>query len=143
MSLPLAGVRVLDLSNVLAGPFCGYNLARLGAEVVKVENPQGGDLARQLGADQSMARRLYGLSFVAVNACKQSVAIDLKASEGREAFLRLIDQADVLLENFRPGTMDRLGLGYAVLAKRNARLIYCAISGFGQDGPWAGRPAYD
>lgn len=143
MSLPLSGIRVLDLSNVLAGPFCGYNLARLGAEVIKVENPKGGDLARQLGADPTMAQRLFGLSFVAVNACKQSVAVDLKAPDGREAFLRLVDQADVLLENFRPKVMERLGLGYAVLADRNPKLIYCAISGFGQDGPWANRPAYD
>jgi CoA:oxalate CoA-transferase len=143
MSLPLAGVRVLDLSNVLAGPFCGYNLARLGAEVIKVENPKGGDLARQLGADPTMAQHLFGLSFVAVNACKQSIAIDLKSREGREAFLRLIDQTDVLIENFRPKVMERLGLGYPAVSQRNPRLIYCAISGFGQNGPWADRPAYD
>ena len=143
VSLPLAGVRVLDLSNVLAGPFCGYNLARLGAEVVKVENPNGGDLARRLGADPAMAERGMGLSFVAVNAGKQSVALDLKAPEGRDIFLRLADGADVVLENFRPGVMARLGLAYEVLAEHNPRLIYCAISGFGQDGPWAGRPAYD
>lgn len=143
MTLPLAQVRVLDLSNVLAGPFCGYHLARLGAEVIKVENPKGGDLARRLGADPAMANRLMGLSFVAVNAGKQSVAIDFKAPAGKEAFLRLVEQADVVLENFRPGVMDRLGLGYDVLAARNPRLIYCAISGFGQTGPWIGRPAYD
>src|SRR6478752_639747 len=89
MSLPLAGVRALDLSNVLAGPFCAYHLARLGAEVVKVENPDGGDLARRLGADPAMAKSLMGLSFVAVNADKQSVAIDFKADEGKEVFLRL------------------------------------------------------
>ena len=143
MNLPLTGVRVLDLSNVLAGPFCGYHLARLGAEVIKVENPKGGDLARRLGADPEMAKRLMGLSFVAVNAGKESVAIDFKSPEGREVFLRLVDQADVVLENFRPKVMERLGLGYEVLSQRNPRLVYCAISGFGQDGPWAGRPAYD
>jgi CoA:oxalate CoA-transferase len=143
MTLPLAGVRALDLSNVLAGPFCGYQLARLGAEVIKIENPKGGDLARRLGADPAMAQRLMGLSFVAVNADKQSVAIDLKSAEGKEIFLRLVERADVVLENFRPKVMDRLGLGYDALAKRNPRLIYCAISGFGQDGPWAGRAAYD
>lgn len=143
MTLPLAGVRVLDLSNVLAGPFCGYHLARLGAEVIKVENPKGGDLARRLGADPEMARRLMGLSFVAVNAGKQSVAIDFKAKEGKEIFLRLVEKADVVLENFRPKVMDRLGLGYDVVSQRNPRLVYCAISGFGQDGPWVGRPAYD
>lgn len=142
-SLPLEGVRVLDLSNVLAGPFCGYNLARLGAEVVKIENPAGGDLARRLGADPAMAERGMGLSFVAVNAGKQSVALNLKAAAGRDIFLRLVETADVVLENFRPGVMDRLGLGYDVLAGRNPRVVYCAISGFGQDGPWSGRPAYD
>ncbi len=143
MSLPLAGIRVLDLSNVLAGPFCGYHLARLGAEVIKVENPNGGDLARRLGADADMAKRLQGLSFVAVNAGKQSIAIDLKSTEGKDVFLRLVAEADVVLENFRPKVMERLGLGFAVLAEHNPRLIYCAISGFGQSGPWADRPAYD
>lgn len=143
MTLPLSGIRVLDLSNVLAGPFCGYNLARLGAEVIKIENPDGGDLARRLGSDPAMADRLLGLSFVAVNAGKQSVALDLKTAPGKEAFLRLIDRADVVLENFRPRVMERLGLDYQVLSARNPRIVYCAISGFGQDGPWAGRPAYD
>jgi len=143
MTLPLADVRVLDLSNVLAGPFCGYNLVRLGAEVIKVENPDGGDLARRLGGDPAMARDLYGLSFVAVNAGKQSVALVLKAPEGKEIFLRLVERADVVLENFRPKVMERLGLGYEVLSQRNPRIVYCAISGFGSDGPWAGRPAYD
>lgn len=143
MSLPLTGVRVLDLTNVLAGPFCGYNLARMGAEVIKIENPVGGDLARQLGADPAMSKKRFGLSFVAVNAGKQSVALDLKSLDGKEAFLRLVDQADVVLENFRPQVMARLGLDYATLSRRNPRLIYCAISGFGQEGPWAHRPAYD
>ncbi|MCA3188149.1 MAG: CoA transferase [Methylobacterium sp.] len=143
MTLPLNGVRVLDLSNVLAGPFCGYNLVRLGAEVIKVENPEGGDLARKLGADPDMAKRLMGLSFVAVNAGKQSITLDLKNADAREAFLRLVEQSDVVLENFRPKVMERLGLGHEVLSARNPRIISCAISGFGQDGPWAGRPAYD
>ncbi|MCA3643832.1 MAG: CoA transferase, partial [Methylobacterium sp.] len=143
MTLPLSGVRVLDLSNVLAGPFCGYNLARLGAEVIKVENPEGGDLARKLGADPDMAKRLMGLSFVAVNADKQSITLDLKKADAKEAFLRLVEQSDVVLENFRPKVMERLGLGYEVLSARNPKIISCAISGFGQDGPWAGRPAYD
>src|SRR4029453_15466429 len=143
MTLPLTGVRVLDLSKLLAGPFCGYHLARLGAEVIKVENPKGGDLARRLGADPQMAKQLMGLSFVAVNAGKKSVAIDFKGLGGKGVFLRLGEQADVVLENFRPKVMDRLGLGYDVLAHRNPRLVYCAISGFGQGGPWVGRPAYD
>ncbi len=90
-----------------------------------------------------MARRQMGLSFIAVNAGKQSVTLDFKTAGGREAFLRLVERSDVVLENFRPGVMERLGLGHEVLAARNPRLIYCAISGFGQDGPWAARPAYD
>ncbi|UPJ48113.1 CoA transferase [Bradyrhizobium sp. 200] len=143
MSLPLTGIRVLDLSNVLAGPFCGYHLARLGAEVIKVENPNGGDLARRLGADPKRAERLQGLSFVAVNAGKQSVALDLKSESGREVFLRLVKEADVVLENFRPKVMERLSLGFDVLSRQNPRLVYCAISGFGQSGPWSARPAYD
>jgi len=141
--LPLHGIRVVDLSNVLAGPFCGYQLARMGAEVVKVENPKGGDLARGLGVDPEMARREMGLSFVAVNAAKQSIALDLKDPRGKAVFLDLVATADVVLENFRPNVMRRLGLDYPVLAARNPRLVYCAISGFGQTGPWAERPAYD
>ena len=143
MTLPLSGVRVIDLSNVLAGPFCGYNLARLGAEVIMVENPDGGDLARRLGSDPEMTKQLMGLSFVAVNAGKQSITLDLKNANGKEVFLRLVEKSDVVLENFRPEVMERLGLGHEVLSARNPKIIYCAISGFGQDGPWAGRPAYD
>jgi crotonobetainyl-CoA:carnitine CoA-transferase CaiB-like acyl-CoA transferase len=141
--MPLSGVRVLDLTNVLAGPFCCYQLGRLGAEVVKIENPRGGDLARQLGADVDLSRRHMGLSFVAANAGKRSVAIDLKHPRGREVFMRLVETADAVVENFRPGVMDRLGLGQQVLRARNPSLVYCAISGFGQSGPWADRPAYD
>jgi crotonobetainyl-CoA:carnitine CoA-transferase CaiB-like acyl-CoA transferase len=141
--LPLQGVRVLDLTNVLAGPFCGYQLARMGAEVIKVENPKGGDLARSLGADAAMSGRGMGLSFVAVNAGKQSIAIDFKDPAGKAMFLDLVETADVVLENFRPNVMKRLGLDYEVLSARNPRLVYCAISGFGQTGPWSGRPAYD
>lgn len=141
--MPLHGVRVLDLTNVLAGPFCCYQLARMGADVIKVENPAGGDLSRQLGASQEMAERLMGISFVAANAGKRSVALDLKHPRGRELFLAIADSADALVENFRPGVMERLGLGHELLARRNPRLVYCAISGFGQTGPWADRPAYD
>lgn len=108
---------------MLAGPFCGYHLARLGAEVIKVENPNGGDLARRLGADPQRAERLQGLSFVAVNAGKQSVALDLKSESGREVFLRLVKEADVVLENFRPKVMERLSLGFDVLSRQNPRLL--------------------
>lgn len=143
MSRLLEGVRVLDLSNVLAGPFCGYQLACLGAEVIKVEMPGTGDLARQLGADPELNRRHMGASFLAQNAGKRSVTLNLKHEDGKAAFRRLVATADVLVENFRPGVMDRLGLGHHTLTEDRPDLIYCAISGFGQDGPLAGNPAYD
>jgi CoA:oxalate CoA-transferase len=139
----LEGVRVLDLTNVLAGPFCCYQLAVLGADVVKVETPGTGDLARQLGADPELNRRRMGASFLAQNAGKRSVTINLKHRAGREAFRRLVATADVLVENFRPGVMDRLGVGHAALREVKPDLVYCAISGFGQDGPLRANPAYD
>jgi CoA:oxalate CoA-transferase len=139
----LAGLRVLDLTNVLAGPFCCYQLAQLGAEVIKVETPGTGDLARQLGADPDLNRRLMGASFLAQNAGKRSITLNLKHAKGREAFTRLLKTADVLVENFRPGVMDRLGLGYDALKALKPNLVYCAISGFGQDGPLRLNPAYD
>lgn len=141
--LPLAGVRVLDLSNVLAGPFCAYQLALLGAEVTKVEHPEGGDLARRLGADKDAAARNMGASFVAVNAGKRSITLNLKDARGKAILLDLVKDADVLVENFRPGVMDRLGLGFDQLSIANSRLVYCAISGFGESGELAPRPAYD
>ncbi len=143
MSSLLAGIRVLDLSQVLAGPFCAYQLAQLGADVIKVEPPGGGDLARQLGADADLNRRGMGASFLAQNAGKRSVTINLKSEAGRAAFLRLVASADALIENFRPGVMARLGLGFEALRAVRPDLVYCAISGFGQDGPLAGHPAYD
>jgi CoA:oxalate CoA-transferase len=139
----LTGLRVLDLTNVLAGPFCCYQLAQLSAEVIKVETPGTGDLARQLGADPELNRRLMGASFLAQNAGKRSITLNLKNADAREAFLRLVRTSDVLVENFRPGVMDRLGLGYEKLKNIKPDLIYCAISGFGQDGPLRLNPAYD
>jgi CoA:oxalate CoA-transferase len=139
----LAGTRVLDLTNVLAGPFCCYQLAQLGAEVIKVEVPGSGDLARQLGADPELNRRGMGASFLAQNAGKRSITLNLKAPKGRAAFARLVGTADVIVENFRPGVMERLGLGYAALKAIKNDIIYCAISGFGQDGPLKSNPAYD
>ena len=139
----LKGLRVLDLTNVLAGPFCCYQLAQLGADVIKVEQPGTGDLARQLGADGELNERLMGASFLAQNAGKRSITLNLKHPEGRAVFLRLVATADVLVENFRPGVMDRLGLGFEALSTENPRLVYCAISGFGKDGPVAHYPAYD
>ncbi len=139
----LSGVRVLDLTNVLAGPFCGYQLALLGADVIKVEMPEGGDLARQLGASPALNKQLMGASFLAQNAGKRSLALDLKKPAGADVFRRLVAQSDVVLENFRPGVMERLGLDYASLRPLRENLIYCAISGFGQDGPLRKNPAYD
>src|SRR3954453_1880589 len=139
----LEGVRVLDLTNVLAGPFCAYQLALLGADVIKVETPGTGDLARQLGASPELSSELMGASFLAQNANKKSVTINLKSNEGKEAFRRLVATADVLVENFRPGVMSRLGVGYDDLKVINPSLIFCAISGFGQEGPMRGAPAYD
>jgi CoA:oxalate CoA-transferase len=139
----LDGIRVLDLSNVLAGPFCGYQLALLGADVIKVESPDGGDLARQLGADAALNRDGMGASFLAQNADKRSIVVDLKTEAGKQTFLRLVESADVVLENFRPGVMKRLGLDHEALRALKPELIYCAISGFGQTGPLAKAPAYD
>jgi CoA:oxalate CoA-transferase len=139
----LEGVRILDLTNVLAGPFCCYQLAQLGADVIKVEVPGAGDLARQLGADPELNRKLMGASFLAQNAGKRSVTINLKSSAGKEVFHRLAATADAIVENFRPGVMDRLGLGYEALRNTKADLIYCSISGFGKDGPLRDNPAYD
>ena len=138
-----AGIRVLDISNVLAGPFCAYQLGLLGAEVIKVEVPQHGDLARKLGADASLNERLMGASFLAQNSGKKSVTVNLKTEGGKEVLQRLVKTAHVLVENFRPGVMDRLGVGYEQLRKHNPSFVYCAISGFGQDGPMKDAPAYD
>jgi CoA:oxalate CoA-transferase len=139
----LEGVRVLDLTNVLAGPFCCYQLAQLGADVIKVEVPGSGDLARQLGADPELNKRLMGASFLAQNAGKRSVTINLKNPKGKEVFRKLVGTADVVVENFRPGVMDRLGFSYGELKKLKGDLVYCAISGFGQTGPLKDDPAYD
>jgi crotonobetainyl-CoA:carnitine CoA-transferase CaiB-like acyl-CoA transferase len=139
----LDGIRVLDLTNVLAGPFATLHLALLGAEVIKIENPKDGDLARQLGIVPELNERLMGTSFLAQNANKKSLALNTKAPEGKDLFKRLAATADVVVENFRPDVMPRLGLGYETLAAINPRLIYCAVSGFGQTGPDALKPAYD
>jgi CoA:oxalate CoA-transferase len=139
----LEGVRVLDLTNVLSGPFATLHLALLGAEVIKIENPGGGDLARALGCLPDLNRQGMGTSFLAQNANKKSVTLNLKAPEGKEIFLRLARTADVVVENFRPDVMGRLGLSYETLSALNPRLVYCGISGFGKDGPDALKPAYD
>jgi crotonobetainyl-CoA:carnitine CoA-transferase CaiB-like acyl-CoA transferase len=139
----LAGVRVLDLTNVLAGPFAGYQLALMGADVIKVEVPGRGDLARSLGGDPALSADGLGISFLAQNSAKRSITLDLKNARGREVFERLVAEADVLLENFRPGVLARLGFPVEVVRELNQGLVYCAVSGFGQTGPMRGRPAYD
>lgn len=137
------GVKVLDLTNVLAGPFATLHLALLGAEVIKIERPGSGDLARKLGTMTELNEQLMGTSFLAQNSNKKSVTLNTKSAEGKEIFKKLVKDADVLVENFRPGVMDRLELGYDILKEINPGLIYCAISGFGQTGPDAKKPAYD
>lgn len=139
----LEGVRVLDMTNVLAGPFAGYQLALLGADVVKVETAGSGDLARQLGADPDLSAEYMGVSFLAQNAGKRSVTVNLKTEGGKKVFEQLLADADVLLENFRPGVLARLGFDWKGLRELNPRLIYCAVSGFGATGPMSSRPAYD
>jgi crotonobetainyl-CoA:carnitine CoA-transferase CaiB-like acyl-CoA transferase len=133
VTTPLEGIRVLDLTRLLPGPFCTMLLADLGADVIKVEEPRGGDPARQSGS---------GL-FLQVNRNKRSLTLDLKSSDGHALFQRLLERADVLVEGFRPGVMDRLGLGYSSLAERHPRLIYASLSGFGQSGPYRDRPGHD
>jgi crotonobetainyl-CoA:carnitine CoA-transferase CaiB-like acyl-CoA transferase len=140
---PLSGIRVLDLTNVLAGPYCGYQLMLLGAKVVKIELPGQGDLARRLGPDPELNQAGLGASFLAQNAGKGSVELDLKDAAGNARFQEMIKDADVLLENFRAGVLSRLGFGWSRLRQINPRLVYCAISGFGQTGPMSQAPAYD
>src|ERR1700738_1353080 len=117
MALPLDGIRVLDVTNVLAGPFCSFQLVLLGAEVIKIEQPKGGDLARKLGADPAATAKLMGASFVVVNAGKQSATINLKTAEGKRIFKELAAICHVVIENFRPGVMKRLNLDYKALAE--------------------------
>jgi len=136
---PLAGVRVIEVGNYMAGPFCGMQLADLGADIVKVESPRGGDFARLL---EPLANGESG-NFARLNRDKRSLAIDLKHAEGREVFRRLARDADVVVENLRPGTMDELGLSPRSLLASNPRLVYVALTGFGLDGPYADRPALD
>src|SRR3990172_7715584 len=121
----LDNVRVLDLTNVLAGPFATSLLALAGADVVKIENPEGGDLARKLGNVPALNDQLMGTSFLAQNANKRSVTLNLKPAEGKTIFRALVKTADVVVENFRPGVMERLGLSYEALRPLNPRLVYC------------------
>lgn len=136
---PLAGITIVDLSRILAGPYCTLMLAELGARVIKVEVPKTGDDARQYGPFIN-GKSTY---FTSVNRGKESIALDLKAPGDREIFERLLDKADAIVENFRPGTMERLGYGWEQLHPRYPRLIYAAASGFGHTGPYSHYPSYD
>jgi crotonobetainyl-CoA:carnitine CoA-transferase CaiB-like acyl-CoA transferase len=135
----LHGLRVLDMTQVLSGPFCTQILADLGADVIKLESPQG-DLARAMQPHFIGDDSVY---FVALNRNKRSVAVDLKKPQGVDLVRRLVARCDVVVENNRPGVLDRLGLDAAALRAASPRLIWCAISGFGQDGPYRDKPAYD
>ena len=139
MSRPLDDITILDLTWVLAGPFASMILCDLGAEVIKVERPPNGDISRTTGPYQNG----WSGYFFSINRGKKSVAIDLQSAEGRELFLRLAEKVDVVVENFTPGTLDRLGIGWSELSARNPRLILASISGFGQTGPYSNRPALD
>lgn len=139
----LSGIRVLDLTTVLAGPFAAYHLGLMGADVIKIEVPETGDMAREFGENEALRSAHLGPSFVAQNAGKRSVTLNLKDPEGARVFERLLASADVLLENMRPGVLTRLGFSPERLLEINPRLVYCALSGFGQTGPLATRPAYD
>jgi crotonobetainyl-CoA:carnitine CoA-transferase CaiB-like acyl-CoA transferase len=139
--LPLAGVRVLDVSQVMAGPYSCMLLGDLGADVIKIEPPGTGDQTR--GAMGFKMKGPDSMGFLNMNRNKRSVAINLKSEAGREVFYRLVETADILVENYRPGVMKKLKCDYETLSKINSRLVYASISGFGQTGPWAGRPGFD
>jgi crotonobetainyl-CoA:carnitine CoA-transferase CaiB-like acyl-CoA transferase len=139
---PLTGLKVVDLSRVLAGPYCSMALGDMGAEIIKIERPDGGDDTRRFGPPFVEGVSTY---YLAINRNKRSVALNLKHPDAKAILWQLIDEADVLLENFRPGALDRLGFDYAACAARNPRLIYCSISAFGHAGlpEWSRRPGYD
>jgi crotonobetainyl-CoA:carnitine CoA-transferase CaiB-like acyl-CoA transferase len=139
---PLSGLKVVDLSRVLAGPFCSMNLGDMGADVIKVERPDGGDDTRSFGPPFYQGVSTY---YLAINRNKRSIALDLKHPDGKAVLWSLLKDADILLENFRPGTLDRLGFDYATCRAKNPRLIYCSISEFGHFGTpeWSQKPGYD
>lgn len=137
--MKLTGIRVLDLSNFLPGPYLSLEMADHGAEVIKIEQPGEGDPGRHIGA----ADGPHTVFFRNLNRGKKSIVLDLKSEDGREALLRMAQDADVFIESFRPGVADRLGVGYEAITARNPGIVYCSISAFGQDGPYSRRPAHD
>ncbi|WP_404328540.1 CaiB/BaiF CoA transferase family protein [Mesobacillus maritimus] len=140
MAGPLEGIKVLELSRTLAGPFCSMQLADMGAEVIKVEQPGIGDETRSYTPPEINGQSCY---FMSLNKNKKSITLNLKSEEGQKVVKQLVKDADVLIENFRNGTMEKFGLGYDVLKEINPRLVYCAVSGFGRSGPMKDEPAYD
>ncbi|HEY7551704.1 MAG TPA: CoA transferase [Hyphomicrobiaceae bacterium] len=137
---PLEGLRVVDLTRVLSGPYCTMQLGDMGAEVIKVEQPGKGDDTRAFAPPYQGDQAAY---FLSVNRNKKSITLDMKSTAGKEVLWRLIDRSDILVENFRPGAMDRLGFGYAAVKKRRPAVVYASISGFGASGPQKDRPGYD
>jgi CoA:oxalate CoA-transferase len=143
MSKLLDGIKIVDLTHVLAGPYCAYQLGLLGADIIRIENPAAVDLPRILDSDPDRLAQGMGAGFIAANANKRSVAIDLTSKKGQDLARQLIANADVVIENFRPGVLKKYGLDAKALTQANPRLIYCSISGFGQDSSYKDRPAYD
>ena len=140
VNLPLKGVRVLDVSQVMAGPFACMLLGDMGADVIKIEPPQGDQTRAAMGFKM---RGPDSMGFLNMNRNKRSLSLDLKDERDREVFYRLVETADILVENYRPGVVQRLGIDYDTLKARNPRLVYASISGFGQSGPWSTRPGFD
>ena len=143
MFQPLIGTTVIDLTQVLAGPYATYQLALLGAEVLKIEDPNGGDWTRAGNAPEGLENQNMGTAYLTQNANKKSITLDLKSPKDIKKLKKLVEDADVFVENFRPGTAARLGLSYDDVKKIRPNIVYCSISGFGQDGPISNRPAYD
>ena len=143
MTRPFEGIRIIDITHVLAGPFAAYQLAVLGADVIKVEAPDDPDQSRDSGTDRALNHAYMGTSFLTQGSNKRSITLDLKTGEGREILKKLVAKSDVLVQNYRPGAFEALGLGYDAMLKINPRLIYCSISAFGQDGPRREQTAYD
>src|SRR5215472_16905970 len=137
---PLEDLFVVDLSRILSGPVCTMTLADMGAHVIKVEPPPSGDDSRQWGPPFIGGISTY---FLSINRNKKSIGLNLKTEAARRVLWKLIERADVVVENFRPGVLDKLGFGYESVSKINARIVYCSISGFGQTGPYRDRPGYD
>ncbi|MGD0026411.1 MAG: CoA transferase, partial [Xanthobacteraceae bacterium] len=137
MAGALDGIKVLEMANYISGPFAAMLLADLGAEVIKIEIPRQGDPFRGWGAEG------YAPVFCILNRNKRSLSLNIQEPEGKEIFMQLARNADVIIENMRPGALDRMGLGYEAVRAENSKIIYCSISGFGSDGPYKDRPGYD